>query len=123
MAMTPRNSLRAAAILGALGVAAGAFGAHGLEARLETLGTPATFATAVRYHLIHALALGLCALLATRAAAVAAWCFLLGVAVFSGSLYLLALGGPRWLGAVTPVGGVLFLAGWVALATSQLPNR
>ena len=100
------------AIFGFLSVAAGAFGAHGLKSilppdRLEI------FETAVRYQMFHALALLAAGQLG---AARAAWSFFLGILIFSGSLYLLVLTGRRGLGAVTPIGGVLFLAGWIFLA-------
>jgi uncharacterized membrane protein YgdD (TMEM256/DUF423 family) len=107
------------AILGALGVAVGAFGAHGLKARL----TPemlAVFETGVRYQLIHALALLAVAWAGTRwsspAISAAGWLFVAGILVFSGSLYALSLTGVRVLGAITPFGGVAFIAGWLALA-------
>lgn len=117
--MTPKTCWRIGAVLGALGVAIGAFGAHGLEARLTELGTTDTFVTGSRYHLLHALAL-----LATgmarpgRAQAVAGVCFTVGVLVFSGSVYALALGAPRVLGAVAPIGGTLLILGWLALSGS-----
>jgi len=119
--------VRVGAVVGFLGVALGAFGAHGLKARLDALGTSATFQTAVQYHMYHALALLAVGALAgpTRwgAGSVAGWSFLLGVVVFSGSLYTLSLTGVRWLGAITPIGGVLFLAGWVTLAVSTRGAR
>ncbi len=106
-------------IFALLAVAGGAFGAHALRGRL----TPellAVFETAVRYQMYHALAL-LAVAWATAhwtggAAAVAGWLFVAGILIFSGSLYLLTLSGVRWLGAITPFGGVAFLAGWLALA-------
>jgi uncharacterized membrane protein YgdD (TMEM256/DUF423 family) len=112
------------AVNGLLGVALGAFGAHGLKARFEPLADAAQrlrwWETAAHYHLLHALALGLSAYVAARApgraAHAAGFCFALGIALFSGSLYALALTGTRALGAVTPVGGLLLLAGWLALA-------
>ena len=116
MLSTMRLWLAIAAVNGALAVAAGAFGAHGLEARL----TPRlleVFKTGAHYHMVHALAMGLAAMAQARWAAPL---FLGGIVLFSGSLYLLALTGTGWLGAVTPVGGVLFLAGWSALAYSAL---
>ncbi len=105
------------AVLGFVAVALGAFGAHALEERL----TPEElqwWETAASYHLAHALALVLTGLLPvrSRARATAGACFALGVALFSGSLYAMALGAPRWLGAITPLGGTAFLAGWLALA-------
>jgi uncharacterized membrane protein YgdD (TMEM256/DUF423 family) len=113
--------VRIGAVSAALAVAAGAFGAHGLRATLEASGRAATFETAVRYHVYHALALvavGLLGLHAGRSTAleVAGWSFLVGMLLFSGSLYGLSLSGPRWLGAITPLGGVAFIAGWIALA-------
>jgi len=108
-----------AAAAGFLGVAFGAFGAHALRARL----TPemlAVFETGVRYQMYHAFAMfaaaWACARWPRRVFGVAGWLFLAGIVVFSGSLYALALTGDRWLGAVTPVGGVAFFAGWSCLA-------
>jgi uncharacterized membrane protein YgdD (TMEM256/DUF423 family) len=101
----------AGAVIGFLGVAAGAFGAHGLKATLSAQRME-TFEVAVRYQLVHAVAVLLAGLLGAPSAA---WCFLGGVCVFSGSLYLLVLTEQRWLGAVTPIGGVLFLVGWALL--------
>ena len=110
-----------AGLLGALGVAAGAFGAHALRERLDA-GSLATFETAARYHLIHALAALLAAhrqgSTAGRAARRAGWAFVVGVLVFAGTLYALALGGPRWLGAITPLGGLAFILGWLSLGWS-----
>lgn len=104
---------------GLMAVAAGAFGAHALRARLPA-DLLAVFETAARYQMYHALALLGVALLAARvpsgAASAAGWLFVAGIVVFSGSLYALALTGVRILGAVTPLGGLCFLAGWVALA-------
>lgn len=103
-----------------LGVAAGAFGAHGLSgyfARFPEL--EGTFETAVRYHIYHALALFAVAWAAARwPGALTTWAgylLLIGVVIFSGSLYLLVMTRLRWLGAITPIGGVAFLAGWVCL--------
>lgn len=111
------------ALLAGLGVAAGAFGAHGLRDRLsaEML---AIFETGVRYHLIHALALLITAWASTRwssgLVSGAGWLFVVGVVVFSGSLYLLSLTETRWLGAITPIGGVAFVVGWFLLAWAAL---
>jgi uncharacterized membrane protein YgdD (TMEM256/DUF423 family) len=102
-----------------IGVAAGAFGAHLLRARLppESL---ATFETGARYQMYHALALLFVAWAGTRwpgaGPRAAGGLFIAGTLLFSGSLYLLALTGTRWLGAITPLGGLCFLAGWLALA-------
>jgi uncharacterized membrane protein YgdD (TMEM256/DUF423 family) len=106
-----------------LGVALGAFGAHGLKAALgegpEAERRLGWWETGARYQLIHGLALGLAAVVAgPRTEGWALWAavgFLVGVALFSGSLYVMALTGLRWLGAVTPLGGLAQLAGWVAL--------
>ena len=116
-----RTFLLIGSLAGALGVAFGAFGAHGLRGRLspEML---AVFETAVRYQMYHALALLGVAYAVGRwpqgSAAAAGWCFVTGIALFSGSLYVLSLTGIRWLGAITPFGGLAFLIGWVWLAWS-----
>jgi uncharacterized membrane protein YgdD (TMEM256/DUF423 family) len=110
------------ALAGALAVAAGAFGAHALKDRL---GGPdlAVFETAVRWHALHAVAV-LCVAQGVRAPGralrAAGFAFLAGVLLFSGSLYALALGAPRGLGAVTPIGGALWIAGWVLAAVGFL---
>jgi len=105
-----------AAINGFIAVAAGAFGAHGLQSRLDAHALQ-TFETAARYQIYHALAIGLAALAARGSTAtVACALFLAGIVLFSGSLYLLALTGTRAFGFVTPFGGAAFLAGWAALA-------
>jgi uncharacterized membrane protein YgdD (TMEM256/DUF423 family) len=116
------NWLTVSGISGFLAIALGAFGAHGLQARLGAAADGAKrmgwWQTAAQYHLLHALALGLVAVLVARIpqARLAGFAFVLGTLLFSGSLYLMALGGPRWLGAVTPLGGLGFLAGWAVLA-------
>jgi uncharacterized membrane protein YgdD (TMEM256/DUF423 family) len=111
--MTPEFWLQAGAVGMFLAVALGAFAAHGLKARLspEML---TVFETGVRYHVYHALAL--LALGAARGPEKAGWCFIAGIVVFSGSLYVLALTGEKRLGMITPIGGLLFLAGWVLFA-------
>lgn len=97
-----------AALSGALAVAAGAFGAHGVSGQAAEW-----LKTGGQYQLIHAVA----ALVAVRMEArTSAWLFVGGAAVFAGTLYLMALGAPRWLGAVTPLGGTALIAGWVCLA-------
>lgn len=112
------------AALGALAVAAGALGAHALKARLEPAALE-NWRTAAHYHALHAVALVLVGLWARRAGggAAAGWCFLLGILGFSGSLYGYCLGGPRFLVHVTPVGGVLLIAGWVAFAFAARRGR
>ena len=112
-----------AALLGASGVGLGAFGAHGLKARLGERIT--TWQTAVDYHLLHAVALLVVVALAREAASAtllrgAGIAWVVGVCLFSGSLYWLALGGPRWLGPITPLGGLAFIVGWGLLAAHAL---
>ncbi|MEZ0484909.1 DUF423 domain-containing protein [Fibrella aquatica] len=111
-------------VLGMLSVGIGAFGAHSLRARLEAAGRMDTFETAVKYQFYHALALVLVGiitqLLANNPTALktlnwSAWSFVAGTLVFSGSLYILCLSGITWLGAITPIGGLFFLAGWAFL--------
>lgn len=115
----------ASAVLGFLGVALGAFAAHGLKTRLspEML---AIFETGARYHLIHAVALLAIGILARQmdvtSIKVAGFAMIFGIVVFSGSLYALATTGVRVLGAITPIGGVGFLIGWAALAMAALQN-
>ncbi len=108
------SARRTAAALGLLAVALGAFGAHGLKNLLAQHGTTAIWEKAVLYHFIHAVMLFV---LAERSALPRlAWSlFLAGILTFSGSLYLLAATDLHWLGAVTPVGGLCLLAGWLAL--------
>lgn len=108
------------AFAGLLGVAIGAFGAHALRGRLDEYAR-GIFETAVQYHFIHALALlavGLLALQAPGSALLrsAGWLFVIGLLLFSGSLYLLSVSGVRWLGAITPLGGLAFMAAWACLA-------
>jgi len=115
--VTEKVTIRIAALMGLLAVALGAFGAHGLHSILERNQTAAIWEKAVLYHFIHALMLFI---LATRPAALGfakvAWiCFLIGIVIFSGSLYLLAVTNVRWLGAITPFGGTSFIVGWVCL--------
>ena len=118
-----RFALTASGLSGFLAVALGAFGAHGLRPRLEPLADAAKrlewWSTAAQYQAIHALALGLVAVLASRstsvAVQVAAISFVVGTVLFSGSLYVMTLTGIRALGAVTPLGGLAFLVGWASL--------
>ncbi len=129
------NWLRIGAISGALAVAFGAFGAHGLTPRPEVMNameTPvrqalerklANYNTGAHYHMAHALALVAVGLAGRRGSArslnLAGWCLVAGTLGFSGSLYAMALGAPSWLGMiVTPSGGVLFIVGWIALAVA-----
>lgn len=115
-----KTFLLLASVLGGLSVALGAFGAHALENRLSA-DLLSTYEVGVRYHVYHALALlGVVAVLSrwpnAGAAVAAGWLFVVGILIFSGSLYLLAFTGVRWLGAITPIGGVAFIAGWACLA-------
>jgi uncharacterized membrane protein YgdD (TMEM256/DUF423 family) len=111
---------------GFLAVALGAFGAHGLRSRIGP-DMLAIFETGVRYQMYHALALLAVAWAATRwpgnAVTSAGWLFLAGTVIFSGSLYLLSLTGMRWLGAITPLGGLAFMAGWLCLAWAAWAGR
>jgi uncharacterized membrane protein YgdD (TMEM256/DUF423 family) len=100
-----------AAVLGFTGVALGAFGAHGLRNVLEAHGTAAIWQTAVLYQLVHAVA----SLWAAERRPLVSRLWAAGVVFFSGSLYALAITNIKWLGAITPVGGVLFLIGWAML--------
>ncbi len=116
-----------AALNGFIAVALGAFAAHGLKNSL-TPDLLSTFQTGVQYHMYHALALFGVGLLALHFPGntllrVSGYLFLLGILFFSGSLYTLSLTGVRWLGAITPIGGVLFLAGWATLAWSMYSAR
>jgi uncharacterized membrane protein YgdD (TMEM256/DUF423 family) len=117
----PRLFILIGALMGFLGVALGAFGAHGLRARLgpEML---AVFETGVRYQMYHALGLIAVAWATTRwpenKLNGAGWAFIIGIVIFSGSLYLLSLTGVRWFGAITPIGGIAFLIGWAILIWS-----
>jgi uncharacterized membrane protein YgdD (TMEM256/DUF423 family) len=110
---------RLGALSALIAVAAGAFGAHALRARLD-LAMLAAFETGARYQMYHALALLAVAWASSRwpgkLASAAGWCFVAGTVLFSGSLYAMALTGQRTLGAITPLGGVAFLAGWLCLA-------
>ncbi|MBM4185756.1 MAG: DUF423 domain-containing protein [Gemmatimonadetes bacterium] len=121
--MTARTTLAAAGLLGALGVAFGAFGAHALLGTLSSADF-ATFETATRYHLIHAVALlGLGLWLERSPEPRLVWAarlMTLGIVVFSGSLYLLVTLDQRWLGAVTPIGGVALIGGWLLVAGAGL---
>ena len=122
--MNAMMAIRVAGVLGALAVALGAFGAHGLKGRVaQGLLDPAlleAFKTGVQYHFYHVLAilaLGLAgeSLWGSRWAGAAVIAWTLGVVLFSGSLYAMTFTGARWLGAITPLGGLAFIAGWVLL--------
>ncbi|MFT4570895.1 MAG: uncharacterized membrane protein YgdD (TMEM256/DUF423 family) [Hyphomicrobiaceae bacterium] len=119
-----RTLLIAAGISGFLAVALGAFGAHGLEGTLAAAADGAKrmewWQTGAHYHLIHSLAIALAGLLVPRttgrAATTAGWAFIVGILLFSGSLYVMTLTGIRVLGAVTPFGGASFMVGWASIA-------
>ena len=113
--MKPQTAFRIAAITGFIAVALGAFGAHGLQDLLEKNGRMETWKTAVLYHLTHAAVMLVISTL--RPLRSVAWSLMLaGIVIFSGTLYVLALTNVKWLGAITPIGGVCLLAGWLALA-------
>jgi uncharacterized membrane protein YgdD (TMEM256/DUF423 family) len=123
--MNHRAALAWAGAIGASGVVLGAFGAHLLRRRLAAAGMLEVWETATHYQLLHAAALlGFAGWMRgpdRPAGASAAWVVRLwvaGTALFSGSLYLLALGGPRWLGPVTPLGGLALISGWILVASS-----
>ena len=126
-----RFPLLGAGMLGLTGVALGAFGAHGLKAVLIERGMTQAWETGARYHLLHAIALiGVAAWLrATTPGTAGRWmsgaarCWVAGTVLFSGSLYWLALGGPRWLGPVTPLGGIILIAGWLLLLVAAWQRR
>ena len=115
------------AIFGAMSVGMGAFGAHGLRSRVVDGSLEPrlleVWETAAQYQMYHALEFLFVAWLATQgdstATSVSGWAFVVGVAVFSGSLYTMTLTGLRWLGAITPIGGVAFIVGWIALAVAS----
>lgn len=122
--MIAKTFLAIAAINGLLAVALGAFGAHGLKGRL-TESLMSAYQTAVQYHFYHTLALLGLAILMQRVGKKAllmtsGYLFIAGMVLFSGSLYWMAFGGPRWLGPVTPLGGLTFLAGWLLLFIAAL---
>ena len=118
--LSPKTILALGSVLGFLSVALGAFGAHALKDFLAAQNRLQTYETAVQYQFYHALALlavGILALVKPQASfSGVGLCFLLGILIFSGSLYLLCATGIRWLGAITPIGGIAFLAGWAWLA-------
>jgi uncharacterized membrane protein YgdD (TMEM256/DUF423 family) len=122
-----RAFIVAGGIAGALAVALGAFGAHGLSATLAANGRAGTFDTAAHYHLAHALALVLTGLLAERLPGrwtrLAGWLFLAGVLIFSGSLYILAVFDLGFMGAVAPLGGAALIGGWLCLALAAWTRR
>jgi uncharacterized membrane protein YgdD (TMEM256/DUF423 family) len=113
--MTSTAATRLAAVFGFSAVALGAFGAHGLKTTLEMYGTTAIWQTAALYHLVHSVVLLVLAQRETPPR-VAVILFAAGIVVFSGSLYLLGVTNTKWLGAITPLGGLSLIAGWISLA-------
>lgn len=115
--MNQRNTLIAASLMGTLAVGLGAFGSHGFTALLLANGRTETYELAVRYQFYHTLALLACGILMEKFPGLktASLFFLAGIIFFSGTLYVLALTNQTWWGAVTPVGGVALIAGWVML--------
>ena len=124
--VTARRFVLLGAVFGFVAVAAGAFGAHALKARLSPEAL-AQFELAARYQMYHALALFAAAFVADRyqgkAANVAGYAFVVGLLIFCGTVYGLAFGAPRWFGAITPIGGLAFLLGWGMLAWSMRARR
>jgi uncharacterized membrane protein YgdD (TMEM256/DUF423 family) len=120
MLMNSKLFIQIAAVLGALAVGLGAFAAHGLKPLLEASGRVTVFETAVRYHFFHTLAILFVAVYGksikdAKLLNQANWMFLLGIIIFSGSLYTLSVTGITILGAITPIGGVAFIFGWILL--------
>ncbi|WP_291784405.1 DUF423 domain-containing protein [Cecembia sp.] len=118
--MKKHTFIQISAILGALAVGIGAFGAHGLQPLLEANARVATFETAVQYHFYHALAMLAISIWYSmspekKALKWAMGLFLIGILIFSGSLYILSLSGITWLGAITPIGGVAFIIAWITI--------
>jgi uncharacterized membrane protein YgdD (TMEM256/DUF423 family) len=117
------NWTAAAALLLALAVMIGAFGAHGLRGRLDEY-SMGIYERAVFYHFVHALGLLIVSMLPRQPALVwVSWLLLAGIVLFSGSLYVLAISGVRGLGAVTPFGGISFIAAWLVLAFAMLRSK
>ena len=128
--MNHRSTLLTAGLLGATGVGLGAFGAHALKDALLERGMTVAWETASRYQLIHAIALFVAAGWLHSSQAVilkrfkwAILCWTGGTVLFSGSLYILALGGPRWVGPITPLGGIALLAGWLCVVWAALSKE
>jgi uncharacterized membrane protein YgdD (TMEM256/DUF423 family) len=124
MILSPKTALLAGSLLGFLSVAIGAFGAHALKPFLLETNRLSTYETAVQYQMYHGLALlltGILGILMPKVDfSVVSMLFLLGILIFSGSLYLLCATGIKWLGAITPLGGTAFLAAWLLMAWKVL---
>jgi uncharacterized membrane protein YgdD (TMEM256/DUF423 family) len=126
--MNAKQIIQTATIFGALAVGIGAFGAHGLKDILAETGRAETFETAVKYHFYHSLAIFLIGILALvkpewKKLSTATILMIVGIFIFSGSLYILSLTGITWLGAITPLGGVAFIAGWILLFLAASKNN
>jgi uncharacterized membrane protein YgdD (TMEM256/DUF423 family) len=119
--MTASTAFRLAAIFGFLAVALGAFGAHGLESVFKENGLGDRWETATLYHIVHAVVL-LAISRGENFSRVAWWLFAAGIIIFSGTLYVLAATNTRWLGAITPIGGLSLLGGWLVLAIRGTPR-
>lgn len=125
--MNAKQIIQTSAIFGAIAVGIGAFGAHGLKDILAETARLETFETAVKYHFYHALGLFLIGILALvkpnwKQLSTAAILMIVGILIFSGSLYILSLTGITWLGAITPLGGVAFILGWGFLFLAATKN-
>lgn len=116
-----------ASISGMLAVGLGAFGAHALKAKLETNGYLSTYQTAVQYHFYHTIALVLIGFLMMKMPSswltYSGYCMMIGMMLFSGSLYTLSISGVKWLGAITPIGGLFFIAGWFFLLMAVIKTN
>jgi uncharacterized membrane protein YgdD (TMEM256/DUF423 family) len=116
-----------ASISGMLAVGLGAFGAHALKAKLETNGYLSTYQTAVQYHFYHTLALVLIGFLMIKTPSTwlnyAGYSMMIGMILFSGSLYTLSISGIKWMGAITPIGGLFFIAGWFFLLMAVIKTN
>jgi uncharacterized membrane protein YgdD (TMEM256/DUF423 family) len=125
--MNGKQLIMLAGLSGAIAVGLGAFGAHGLADTLAATGRADTFETAVKYHFYHTLAIALIGIIKLtkpnwKSLVFASWSMVFGIIVFSGSLYILSLSGVTWWGAITPLGGVGFILGWLGLFYSALRN-
>ncbi|MEB2785300.1 DUF423 domain-containing protein [Algoriphagus persicinus] len=125
--MNGKQIIQTAAILGACAVGIGAFGAHGLKEILADTGRAETFETAVKYHFYHSLAIFLIGILALikpewKKLSTAAISMVIGILIFSGSLYVLSLTGTTWLGAITPFGGLALIVGWILVFVAVSKN-
>lgn len=122
--MTHKLFIILATVSGALAVSLGAFGAHALKSKLNANGYQSVYETAVQYHFIHTLVLLIIGIMLNKFTnswiVNAGWAFTGGILVFSGSLYLLSITSIKWLGAITPLGGLAFIAGWIMLGIGFL---